>query len=493
PKQVRIANIPRGSSFVQLSVLYIASLDVSTGKLQEQEGKTSAGGESATLTAHQIFFVVQSQRNRHHIEEAENLREDILRQSLGLGQASPEILFLHETEEPAGAWTILPILPRIASTLHGKLAWLFFCTEETLVDLKHLVHLLSQYDHRQEWFLGHPLHDEEATIIHHFAFHEGSTSFLYPDFEAGWALSRVLVDRLSKKWDLTSHDLDFTIDLKHEVALYIWDGGKGIKLTAVPQFCTLNETGKGCATAVNTTFPTCGKPVPVEDIFFAVKTCKKFHHDRVPIVWKTWGPQAKNIEFYSDESDPSIPTITLGVRNTERGHCGKMFAILKRMSSHHELQSIPWLVIVDDDTLISVPRLAALLSCYNTKDPIYLGERYGYGLHTGGGYNYITGGGGIVLNREGLRRLLASGCTCSSDDAPDDMILGMCFHSLGITTIHCPLFHQARPEDYAKGYLAHQIPISFHKHWNTQPLRVYCEWLFADDMSSNVCNSRDEL
>lgn len=41
----------------------------------------------------------------------------------------------------------------------------------------------------------------------------------------------------------------------------------------------------------------------------------------------------------------------------------------------------------------SIFRLRKLLSCYDPNEPVFLGERYGYGLGTGG-YSYITGGGG---------------------------------------------------------------------------------------------------
>lgn len=47
----------------------------------------------------------------------------------------------------------------------------------------------------QEWFLGKPLHDSEASIIHHYAFAEDPTSFSYPDPAAGWALSMPLLRR----------------------------------------------------------------------------------------------------------------------------------------------------------------------------------------------------------------------------------------------------------------------------------------------------------
>lgn len=50
--------------------------------------------------------------------------------------------------------------------------------------------------------------------------------------------------------------------------------------------------------------------------------------------------------------------------------------------------------------LCSLPRLRALLSCYDPSEPVCLGERYGYGLSQGG-YSYITGGGGWVLHARG--------------------------------------------------------------------------------------------
>jgi hypothetical protein len=37
-----------------------------------------------------------------------------------------------------------------------------------------------------------------------------------------------------------------------------------------------------------------------------------------------------------------------------------------------------------------------------------------------------------------------SSCRCYSNDAPDDMVLGMCFSGLGVPVTHSPLFHQVR-------------------------------------------------
>uniref|UniRef100_A0A3Q3BK49 Beta 3-glucosyltransferase a n=1 Tax=Haplochromis burtoni TaxID=8153 RepID=A0A3Q3BK49_HAPBU len=438
---------------------------------------------SQYVNLREIVFVIQSQSNTFHVRQAERRREDLLKQK------QPVVLLLHSLSENEGDWSILPLLPYLSHSFGKNSSWIVFLEEETNVKLIALIKVLAKVDKNKEWFLGKPLFDEESTIIHHYAFAENPSIFKYPDFAASWALSIPLVVRLAKKVKEEPLKSDFTIDLKHEVALYIWDNGKGPHLTAVPELCTVPEDSpqaSHCATTVSKKPPLCGEPVNKEDIFVAVKTCKKFHSERVPVIKKTWEKDALFLEYYSDHADPSIPTINLGVPNTERGHCGKTFAILQRFLSS-AVPDTKWLLIVDDDTLISIPRLQVLLSCYDSSEPVSLGERYGYGLSQGG-YSYITGGGGMVFSREAVVRLLKSGCKCYSNDAPDDMVLGMCLNALGLPVTHSPLFHQARPEDYARDFLAHQVPISFHKHWNIDPIAVFNKWL-KDDFTA----SQDEL
>jgi hypothetical protein len=61
-----------------------------------------------------------------------------------------------------------------------------------------------------------------------------------------------------------------------------------------------------------------------------------------------------------------------------------------------------------------------------------------------------------------------------------------------------PLFHQARPEDYAPDLLGYRHPISFHKFWNTDPMKIYDHWFRQADhklkaFKENLNNSHDEL
>lgn len=50
----------------------------------------------------------------------------------------------------------------------------------------------------------------------------------------------------------------------------------------------------------------------------------------------------------------------------------------------------------------------------------------------------------MVLSRVAVSRLVSGGCSCYSDDAPDDMVLGRCLTSLRVPITHSPLFHQVR-------------------------------------------------
>ncbi|KDR24431.1 Beta-1,3-glucosyltransferase [Zootermopsis nevadensis] len=219
-------------------------------------------------------------------------------------------------------------------------------------------------------------------------------------------------------------------------------------------------------------------------MYFAVKTCRKYHKDRIPIVKDTWGKYAFHIGFYSESEDSAVPTINLGVPNTEHGHCRKTMAILKHISlTAPTIPDVKWVVVADDDTILSVARLQQLLSCFESSTLLALGERYGYNVqHSPQGYNYITGGGGMVFSIAAVHQIATSSyCECPSNSTPDDMFLGICLAKLGIPITHSSLFHQARPMDYAPEYLHPQLPVSFHKHWMTDPLKVYSKWFSQID------------
>ncbi|KAL5016891.1 hypothetical protein ScPMuIL_006480 [Solemya velum] len=413
-----------------------------------------------------VGVLILSQNNSYHSGRAERLYRDIKIQLTHLNKDQwPEVVIAHEKWDSIGYWTLFPILKQLAWT-YSKHAWLFICEEETKVNLNGLLKVLKKYDYTQHYFLGKPLYDDYPVIQHHF---ESDKKFAYPDFSAGFLISIPLLKELASNWPLPKFKADFTIDPKHEVAMYL--KMIGVMLTPVPELCTEKKNSQ-CVTTNSVPFPVCGPMIPDEDLYVAVKTCEKYHSTRLNVVIDTWARESRNIEFISETEDKSIPTISLGVPNTERGHCGKTFAILKRF--HNSRLKTPWLLIADDDTIINLKLLRKLLSCYDPTEPVSLGERYGYSVAMGNGYNYITGGGGMVFSRETVDRLMTSGiCSCPKNDSPDDMILGMCLKRLSLPITHSLFFHQARLKDYPEDFLNPKLHISFHKHWDSDPYDVY--------------------
>eukprot|EP00923_Selenidium_pygospionis_P016910 GHVN01029756.1.p1 GENE.GHVN01029756.1~~GHVN01029756.1.p1 ORF type:complete len:677 (-),score=103.73 GHVN01029756.1:29-2059(-) len=187
----------------------------------------------------------------------------------------------------------------------------------------------------------------------------------------------------------------------------------------------------------------------------------------------------------------------------QHGHCSKMVALLKYATQYYP--TAKFYVILDDDTHFNMrglftaiantflkndasagdkyvqggrppsPPQHALrdrsnLTIEHTPDkhakgiaaklrrrvsPLYMGERYGFQQLTAWvrgtplGYDYITTGGGLVLDNEAVRLLQdCRTCRCRAPDAPDDMTLGGWFKTLNVSSVHWPGFHQANPKDY---------------------------------------------
>ncbi|XP_039292915.1 beta-1,3-glucosyltransferase-like isoform X2 [Nilaparvata lugens] len=337
----------------------------------------------------------------------------------------------------------------------------------------------------QAMWMGHGLIDEEGFSPHNASPDHKATPLLkskYPLFAAGFVMSTALIVKISEIYEeMAVIRSNLSIDASYELALLV-----DIPLVDLPdKFCIKNRNG--CVSFPEKDFY-CGDPIPKENIFFAVKTCAKFHQDRVPVVKSTWAKQTVFIEFFSHVQDTEIPTTAVSVNNTKVGHCRKTFEILGLVNERikKELPSIKWVMMADDDTLISVPGLQSLLSCWPDSGPIAIGERFGYNVQGSiQGYNFLAGGAGIVISASAIPHILKI-CRCPNLSSTEDMYVGVCLTSLGIPLVHTPSFHQGRPIDYALNYLATHRPVTFHKHKMINPLAVYNEWFSSSDNNTQL-------
>ncbi|XP_066594529.1 beta-1,3-glucosyltransferase-like [Prorops nasuta] len=440
-------------------------------------------GSTIALDPQDVVFILLSQKEPYHIAHADMMKKYILEQAENMEKDLPTVLLTHELDI-TGAWTILPLLPHLYNNYSQK--WYFFFLENTAIRLPKLIDVLNKYNSNQDLWIGHALYDQEPTIIHHFA--ENARKFKYPNIASGFAITSKLLNKLAETLlnDRKPSD-DFFIDASYEFANFVFKYGN-VRLRHVAEICIISESK--CATYPKFFHP-CGNTVPLKNVFFAVKTCSKYHSSRTKIVEKTWAKYAHNIGYFTDKTDNSIRN-TYIAPNTTRGHCVKTYNILEQVSIILENKVIDWIILSDDDTIFSVSRLLRMLTCYNPKTPVAIGERYGYKLWDDyNGYDYLTGGAGLALSAPLVKKILdEKACSCPSKDTPDDMFLfGICLSLINIKPIHCQMLHQARPMDYATAFLAAHEPISFHKFWMVNPETIYNEW-FAEEDSSLYVNKR---
>jgi len=171
----------------------------------------------------------------------------------------------------------------------------------------------------------------------------------------------------------------------------------------------------------------------------------------IQIIKNTWEKAAYNMLIASDFDDPGNGTANLPMGDLNL--CHRNLAIIKYFSMNCFQNDWRWLVIADDDTMLGVAKMMDLLQCYDMHHDEYLaiGERYGF--HVTGpkayGYNFISGGGGIILNRK-LALKLNQACSCPNTDAMDrmdDVQLGACIHKIEVPIIHSERLHQVRGDE----------------------------------------------
>ena len=435
-----------------------------------------------------LSIVIRNSHDTVSRRRAENLQRGLLKQADEMGLVSfnnKNILMLHEAWAPLNAWTILPVFEYLYEKyLEKGVRWVFFCEDNTEINLKGLVRVLQRFKSEERLFIGHALYDEEASIIHHFKFQKGLGQFKYPDFDAGWAVTMELikhsVDRLRSNPPTSS----FSIDIQYEVAMFFYYND--ILLTDIRSFCVNKPLSEECVSTVQYSEPDCGT-VAADDILVSVKTCEKFHETRIPVFKVTSALNTKHIKYYSEVADESIPTENIGVPNTNSGHCAKLLEIIMKFRTMEEWRNKKWLVIVDDDTIMNFSRLQRQLACYNPDENVVLGERYGYGVNfkTRGGYSYPTGGSGMILSQRAAISLLKGECECWAPDAPDDMWLGLCLSRLGIPMVPSKSLHQTYPTQYSREFLSHRYLVSFHKHNQQDPVEIYRDYLGGRSEGSN--------
>ena len=143
----------------------------------------------------QTAFIIMSQDA--HDSKALAFKDSLEKDLKDLGVKAPTAVLLHKDLPILGGWSVLPILEPLLKNYSDDIEWFVFLHESSNVDVNIFEMLLQEYDASKEVFLGKALYDRHPVIIH---FYEENLDMKYPDFSAGFALSRPLVRRLSAEF-----------------------------------------------------------------------------------------------------------------------------------------------------------------------------------------------------------------------------------------------------------------------------------------------------
>lgn len=210
----------------------------------------------------------------------------------------------------------------------------------------------------------------------------------------------------------------------------------------------------------------------LDDVYISVKTTRKYHHTRLPVILNTWFQLAKDQTwFFTDTDDPKLFKSTGGHMVNTRcpptharpDLCCKMSV---EFDSYLETNK-KWFCHFDDDNYVNVPRLVEVLSDFDPKRNWYLGKnsvKKPVRMTEKVSFWFATGGAGFCLSKAlALKMMPVAGggkfMTIADEIGyPDDVSMGYIIEHLMDTKLvvipefrsHLETMKHIRPEEFKK-------------------------------------------
>ncbi|KAG9394948.1 Protein of unknown function DUF604 [Carpediemonas membranifera] len=210
-------------------------------------------------------------------------------------------------------------------------------------------------------------------------------------------------------------------------------------------------------------------------VAFSVLSHRSQIDDRYLTYTRRWaeavqGPVYVNTDGVTPETQELIESDGHGVVVMPRELLATIRFYLMALDLFEREPGSDWFVLVDDDCLLFVPNLLALLATFDPAMPLYLGgtsersrsvARHGW---------MASGGAGAVLSRAAMARLVALGSLDCLLDHPEatngDELLSLCVFDAGVPFTPVPGLHQldlrGDASGYVEGVLSRSVPVSMH-------------------------------
>lgn len=171
-----------------------------------------------------------------------------------------------------------------------------------------------------------------------------------------------------------------------------------------------------------------------------VLTQPKWHATKATAVNNTWGKDCDILFFASSEHTPGLEVVVLDLGSQEsRSMLWPKSQQMWMYVYQHYLDKADWFIKADDDTYIVFPYLREYLATLDTEKPIHLGRR----LHLSGkddSHSYYSGGAGIILSRDAVRRLGERAAVDANVwegplSGPEDYLTSRTLRKVGVNTM----------------------------------------------------------
>jgi glycoprotein-N-acetylgalactosamine 3-beta-galactosyltransferase len=201
-----------------------------------------------------------------------------------------------------------------------------------------------------------------------------------------------------------------------------------------------------------------------------ILTSKKSIFERGPAVWDTWSHKCNKTMFSLNSNDlkqnitetnlkflNKINILNLPINESYDKMAEKVLLTFKMMYELNDnTTKFNWYLIVDDDTFIYIDNLYKFIKSIDSKLPYTYGYNFKHVVPTG----YHSGGGGVLMPNESLKRLYQSIITnkCPFKDGYSDVALGECSHisnvKLGksVDSLERERFHPLDAKGHYYGY-----------------------------------------
>nr|CAH0107413.1 unnamed protein product [Daphnia galeata] len=166
-----------------------------------------------------------------------------------------------------------------------------------------------------------------------------------------------------------------------------------------------------------------------------IMTSPKHHKTKALAVKETWGKRCNILLFMSSQSDSTLPSVQLAVKEGRNGLWGKTREAFRYVWDRYQDQ-VDWFLKADDDTYVVLENLRYFLSPYNTSKPLWFGHKYKTDVKAG----YFSGGAGYVLSKEATKRFVTEGyynaLICRHDHrGAEDLEMGKCMEKLNVSAM----------------------------------------------------------